>query len=79
MPRKELDNYVKAWYRKRDIVDEITLANRVAARRERLEQEIKASERIATAKVSRGNVYLLVGKCATEQDLQQRLNHHLSH
>lgn len=56
------------------MVDKITLANRVAARRERLEQELKASERIATAKVSRGNVYLLMGKYATEQDLQQRLS-----
>ena len=56
------------------MVDEVTLAKRVAARRESLEQELKVSERMATAKVSRGNVYLLLGKYATEQDLQQRLN-----
>ena len=56
------------------MVDKLTLVNRVAARRERPEQELKTSERIATAKVSRGNVYLLMGKYATEQDLQQRLS-----
>ena len=49
------------------------LSERVAARRARLEQELKMSERVATAKVARGNVYLLMGKYATEADLQQRL------
>lgn len=49
------------------------LSERVAARRARLEQELSLSERVATAKVARGNVYLLMGKYATEVDLQQRL------
>ena len=47
------------------------LSERVAARRARLEQELCISERVATAKVARGNVYLLMGKYATEVDLQQ--------
>ena len=47
------------------------LSERVAARRARLEQELSISERVATAKVARGNVYLLMGKYATEVDLQQ--------
>lgn len=49
------------------------LSERVAARRASLEQQLKMSERVATAKVARGNVYLLMGKYATEEDLQQRL------
>lgn len=49
------------------------LTERVAERRAQLEQELKMSERVATAKVARGNVYLLMGKYATEEDLHQRL------
>lgn len=49
------------------------LAKRVEARSAKLERELKMSERVATAKVARGNVYLLMGKYATEEDLQQRL------
>lgn len=56
------------------MADQTTLANRVAARRKGLEQELRASERTSTAKVARGNVYLLMGKYATEKDLQQRLS-----
>lgn len=49
------------------------MTDRVAARRARLERETEKCERVATAKVARGNVYLLMGKYATEQDLKDRL------
>ena len=65
---------MRKWYHGYVMVDQTTLANRVAARRKRLEQELRSSERTATAKVARGNVYLLMGKYATEKDLQQRLS-----
>lgn len=50
------------------------LEARVAARRERLHSSLQESERLATAKVSRGNVYLLMGRYATGMDLKKRLH-----
>lgn len=65
--------YSQKWYDARGMNQQTQVAERVAARRERLARELKMSERVATAKVARGNVYLLMGKYATEEDLQQRL------
>ena len=65
---------MRKWYHGRVMVDQTTLANRVAARRKRLEQELGSPERTATAKMARGNVCLQMGKYATEKDLQQRLS-----
>lgn len=51
-----------------------TIEERVQARHQKLMQSLERSPYIATSKVARGNVYLLMGKYATEQDLKVRLN-----
>lgn len=49
------------------------IRERVDARRRKLEQGLREAERVATAKVSRGNVFLQMGKYATDAELKLRM------
>lgn len=50
------------------------IKERVDARKQKLEQGLREAERVATAKVSRGNVFLQMGKYATDAELKVRMS-----
>lgn len=50
-------------------------AERVETRKVKLERAFAGSTRVAISKTSRGNVYLFLGKYATQRDLDARLAH----